>query len=144
MQSLPLAAISLRAFCSASKILAELFHAVFADEGLILVGRKLPRLRHNDTPHQLRVPLLFGCFHRIPERLTVSIFPWRVGRQQDALCHDFFFFVAEILRPLVVLAEQLFSGHIRSTGHGGLPLAALADGHIKVRTRHGRHPTFLG
>ena len=122
----------------------ELFHAVFADEGFILIGRQLPRQRHNDTPRQLCVPLLFGCFDGIPERLTVGIFPWRVGRQQDALRHDFFFFVAEILRPLVVLAEQLFSGHIGSTSNGGLPLAALADGHIKVRTRHGRHPTYLG
>ena len=122
----------------------ELFHAVFADEGFILIGRQLPRQRHNDTSRQLCVPLLFGYFHSIPERLPVSIFPWRVRRQQDALCHDFFFFVAEILRPLVVLAEQLFSRHIGSTRHGGLPLAALADGHIKVRTRHVRHPTYLG
>ena len=122
----------------------ELLHAVFADEGFILISGKLPRQRHNDTPRQLCIPLLFGRFDRIPERLTVGIFPWRVGRQQDALRHDFFFFAAEILRPLVVLAEQLFSGHIRGTGHGGLPLAALADGHIKVRTCHSRHPTFLG
>ena len=69
----------------------ELFHAVFADEGFILIGRQLSRQRHNDTPGQLRIPLLFGCFHRIPELLTVGIFPWRVGRQQDALRHDFFF-----------------------------------------------------
>ena len=122
----------------------ELFHAVFADEGLILIIGRLPRQRHNDPPRQLCVPLLFGCFDGIPERLTVGIFPWGVGWKQDALCHDFFFFVAEILRSLIVLAEQLFSGHIGSARHGGLPLAALADGHIKVRTCHGRHPTFLG
>ena len=122
----------------------ELFHTVFADKGLILLRRKLSRQRHNDTPRQLCVPLLFGCFDGIPERLPVRIFPWRVGRQQDSLCHDFFFFVAEILRPLIVLAEQLFSRHIGRACHGGLPLAALADRHIKVRTRHGRHPTFLG
>ena len=122
----------------------ELFHTVFADERLVLISRQLSRQRHDDTPRKLRVPLPFGCFHSIPERLPVSIFPWRVGRQQDALCHDFFFFVAEILRPLVVLAEQLFSRHIGSARHGGLPLAALADGHIKVRTRHCCHPTYLG
>ena len=122
----------------------ELFHTVFADEGFISIGRKLPRQRHNDPPRQLCVPLLFGCFHSIPERLPVCKFPWRVGRQQDALCHDFFFLVAEILRPLIVLAEQLFSRHIGSARHGGLPLAALADGHIKVGTRRDRHPTFFG
>ena len=122
----------------------ELLHAVFADEGLILIGRQLPRQRHNDTPRQLCIPLLFGRFDRIPERLTVGIFPWRVGWQQDALRHDFFFLVTEILRPLIVLAEQLFSRHIGSTRYGGLPLAALADGYIKVGTCHARQPTFLG
>ena len=122
----------------------ELFHTVFADKGLILLRRKLSRQRHNDPPCQLRVPLLFRCFHSIPERLPVRIFPWRVGRQQDALRHDFFFLVAEIFCLLVVLAEQLFSRHVGSARHGGLPLAALADGHIKVGTRRDRHPTFFG
>ena len=122
----------------------ELFNTVFADKGIILISGKLPRQRHNDTPRQLRIPLLFGGFNCIPERLPVRIFPWRIGRQQDALRHNFFLLVAKILRPLVVLAEQLFSGHVGSTSHGGLPLTALADGHIKVRTRHCRHPTFLG
>ena len=122
----------------------ELFHTVFADKGLILLRRKLSRQRHNDTPGQLRIPLLFGCFHRIPEHLPIGIFLRRVGWQQDALRHNFFLLVEEILRTLIVLAEQLFSRHIGRARHGGLPLAALADRHIKVRTRHGRHPTFLG
>ena len=57
----------------------ELFHTVFADERLVLISRQLSRQRHDDTPRQLCVPLLFGCFYRIPERLPVRIFRGALG-----------------------------------------------------------------
>ena len=108
-------------------------------DGQILLFRNFHRKRQHDAPGKLGVPLVLYGFRSVPERCTVCISGWRMGRQHDLGVDKFFLLVVEF-RFLVVLTEQPFAALVSGPGNSGLPLAALDDSDFEMRTRNRHHP----
>ena len=112
----------------------ELLHAIIADQLFVFGFGKLARDRHDDTAAQLRIPLLFGFLHSIPERLPVFVFGRCAFWKKDPFCDDLAGLIRIVLRPMIELGVQSFAALVRGTGHSGLSFAPLSDFNFKMRT----------
>ena len=80
---------------------------------------------------QLRFRVLFCFFHCVPQRRSVSVFLWRVGRQQNFFIHNAL--LAGVIRLLmVIIAEQAFACAVRGSGEDGLPDGAFDNPGMKM------------
>ena len=95
------------------------FHAQFILQSYVIAVSKL------------RFRVFFCFFHCVPQRRPVSVFLWRMGRQQDFFVHDTL--LPGVIRLLVIIiAEQAFACTVRGSGKDGLPCGAFDDAGVKM------------
>ena len=80
---------------------------------------------------QLRFRVLFCFFHCVPQRCPVSVFLWRVRRQQDFFIHNAL--LPGIIRLLmVIITEQAFARAVGGSGKDGLSGGAFDNSGMKM------------
>ena len=80
---------------------------------------------------QLRFRVLFCFFHCVPQRRSVSVFLWRVGRQQNFFIHNAL--LPGIIRLLVIIiTEQVFPSAVGGSGENGLTGGAFDNAGVKM------------
>ena len=80
---------------------------------------------------KLRFFATLGFLYGVPERFTICVFWWRMGREQDFRAdHAALAGVVAVLA--VVFTVQLFAGAIGGRCNGGLSCAALDLCHMEM------------
>lgn len=97
----------------------------------VLLHGKLVLRGNIKAVRKLRFLSALGFFHGVPERFTVCILRWCVGRQQDFRA-DHAAFSGVVADLAVVFAVQLFPGTVGGRRHGRLSRAAFDLRHMKM------------
>ena len=102
----------------------KLLLAVVPDQSQVLLISQLLRKNDEHPSGSLGILPFLDSVHRIPECLTVSIFPGSVVRQHDFPINDTLRAAVGMLPFMITLGVHLLSGVIGRSSHNGLIFAA--------------------